>query len=363
MSKKKILMFGNEILRKKSVPVDFLEDPVEQYIQDLRDTLYHIQKEKKIGRAIAGVQIGYLKRIIYMETEEKKIVMINPQIIRKSQDTFEVWDSCFSAGLAFFGRTLRHSSITVEYVDESQELKYEEFTDDLSELFQHEIDHLEGILFTDRIIDNQIIMKSEWERLYQLPVPSDRESEKIKEIPIIECERLILRPFVPDDAAEVQRLAGDRAIADTTLNIPHPYKDGMAEEWISSHKGAFAQGQGVTFAVTGKSDRSLVGAIGLMGKTGGHQAEMGYWIGKPYWNMGFCTEAGKAILQFAFSELGLVRVHASYLSRNPASGRVMEKLGMKHEGTRRQHVRKWDNIEDLEVYGILKEEWEKAEKR
>jgi len=361
MSKKKILMLGNEILRKKSIPVDFVKDPVEQYIQDLRDTLYHFQKEKKIGRAIAGPQIGYLKRIIYMETEKNKIIMINPQIIKKSQETFEVWDSCFSADAAFFGKTLRHRVITIEYVNEHQEQRSEDFTDDLSELFQHETDHLEGILFIDHIIDNQIIMRSEWERLHQISVPSNKET--MKEIPTIECERLILRPFVPEDASEVQRLAGDRAIADTTLNIPHPYKDGMAEEWISSHKGAFAQGQGVTFAVTGKSDGSLLGAIGLMGKTGGHQAEMGYWVGKPYWNMGFCTEAGKAMLKFAFSELGLIRVHASYLSRNPASGRVMEKLGMKHEGTRRHHVRKWDKFEDLELYGILKEEWEKAENR
>lgn len=166
MSKKKILMIGNEILRKKSERINFAKDHVEHYIQDLRDTLYHIQKEKKIGRAIAGPQIGYLKRIIYMETEEKKIVMINPHIIKKSQETFEVWDSCFSADVAFFGKTIRHKAITVEYMNENKEQRHEDFMDDLSELFQHEIDHLEGILFIDHIIDNHIIMRSEWERLY-----------------------------------------------------------------------------------------------------------------------------------------------------------------------------------------------------
>ena len=166
MSKKNILMIGNEILRKTSDSIDFVKDNVEQYVQDLRDTLHHIQKEKQIGRAIAGPQIGYLKRIIYMETEEKKIVMINPHIAKKSQETFEVWDSCFSADVAFFGKTVRHKAITVEYFDEKQEKKHEDFKDDLSELFQHEIDHLEGILFTDHIIDNQIIMRTEWERLY-----------------------------------------------------------------------------------------------------------------------------------------------------------------------------------------------------
>ncbi len=179
-------------------------------------------------------------------------------------------------------------------------------------------------------------------------------------MPTFGTERLALRPFGLHDAAEVQRLAGDRAIADTTLNIPHPYKDGMAEEWISTHRDAFAKEQGLTFAVTRKSDGSLVGAISLMGIAKGHQAELGYWVGKPYWNHGFCTEAGQALLGYAFTELALLRVHASHFTRNPASGRVMQKLAMRHEGTRRQHARKWDKYEDLELYGILKKEWQEV---
>jgi [ribosomal protein S5]-alanine N-acetyltransferase len=176
-------------------------------------------------------------------------------------------------------------------------------------------------------------------------------------IPLLQTERLILRPFCMADAPEVQRLAGDRAIADTTLNIPHPYEDGMAEEWIGTHGEEFAAGRGVTWAVVQKLDRSLVGAIGFITIVARHQAELGYWMGKPYWNSGFCTEAGQSVLRFAFEQLSLVRVHARYLSRNPASGRVMQKLGMRHEGTLRQHGRKWDKLEDLELYGVLREEW------
>ena len=176
-------------------------------------------------------------------------------------------------------------------------------------------------------------------------------------IPTLETERLILRPFRLEDAADVQRLAGDRSIADTTLNIPHPYKDGMAEGWISKHQPGFEGGKGVTFAITCKTGDSLIGAIGLMGMVTGHQAELGYWIGQPYWSQGFCTEAGAAVLRYAFSELGLMRVHAGHLARNPASGRVMRKLGMQQEGVRRQHVKKWDKYDDSVVYGILKAEW------
>lgn len=168
MATKKILMIGNDALREKSEPVDLAEDDIAPFIQDLRDTLYDFQNKKQIGRAIAGPQIGYLKRIIYMEAKEKKIVMINPHITQKSEETFEVWDSCFSADVAFFGKTVRNKSITVDYINGKKEQVREKFTDDLSELFQHEIDHLDGVLFTDRIIDNQIIMRSEWEKLCQV---------------------------------------------------------------------------------------------------------------------------------------------------------------------------------------------------
>lgn len=182
-------------------------------------------------------------------------------------------------------------------------------------------------------------------------------------IPTLETERLILRPFRLEDAAEVQRLAGDRAIAATTLHVPHPYEDSMAEKWISRHQSDFENGTGVTFAITGKADGSLIGAIGLTGMTRGHQAELGYWIAQAHWGRGFCTEAGEAVLRHAFLELDLARVHASHFARNPASGKVMQKLGMQQEGLRRQHVKKWDRYDDSVIYGILKAEWLEAATR
>lgn len=172
----------------------------------------------------------------------------------------------------------------------------------------------------------------------------------------LDTERLVLRPFTLEDAIEVQRLAGHRDIASTTWNIPHPYEDGMAEEWISTHQETFEQGKGVVYAITLK-DGKLIGAISLMAMIEGHQAELGYWIGKPYWNRGYCTEAGKELLRYGFDVLGLNRIHSSYMARNPASGRVMQKLGMSYEGARKQHVKKWGVFEDLVLYGILKSDW------
>lgn len=182
----------------------------------------------------------------------------------------------------------------------------------------------------------------------------------MKTIPTLETKRLVLRPFADHDASEVQRLAGDKEVADTTTNIPHPYTEEMAEEWISKHKDEFSREEGVTFAITKKTKDSVIGAISLMKISKFHQAELGYWIGKSYWNNGFCSEAAQAVIQYAFTELSLVRIHAFHMSRNPSSGRVMQKLSMQHEGSRKLHLRKKDKLEDIELYGILKEEWIKT---
>lgn len=161
------------------------------------------------------------------------------------------------------------------------------------------------------------------------------------------------------DADDVQRLAGDRAVADTTLNIPHPYEDGRAEKWISNHADWFDCGEQAVFAITLQAGGSLIGAIGLRLRREDAKAELGYWIGREFWNQGYCTEAAEAIVRFGFEQLDLHRIYAHHFSRNPASGRVMQKLGMTHEGHLREHVRKWDDFEDLELYGLLKSEWVK----
>jgi ribosomal-protein-alanine N-acetyltransferase len=179
----------------------------------------------------------------------------------------------------------------------------------------------------------------------------------MKERPTLETTRLILRPFTVADAPDVQRLAGDREIASTTLNVPHPYEDGMAEQWIGTHQAKYERGELVNFAIVRRADNALIGAIGLQINQQHTHAELGYWIGKPYWNAGYCTEAAQAVVGYGFEVLGLHRIHASYLTRNPASGRVMQKLGMLNEGCLRQHVNKWEVFEDLAIYGILKSEY------
>jgi len=179
----------------------------------------------------------------------------------------------------------------------------------------------------------------------------------MSELPTIETERLTLRPFILADAPDVQRLAGDRNVASSTLEIPHPYKDGMAEEWIAALQVGLDRGEDVTFAIVHRDEEYLIGCAGMSIRKRDESGSMGYWIGKPYWNQGYCTEAARALLEYGFEVLGLNRVYSAHFTRNPASGRVMQKIGMKHEGTLRQDVRKWGRFEDVERYGILKSEY------
>ena len=178
----------------------------------------------------------------------------------------------------------------------------------------------------------------------------------MSEQPAIVTKRLKLRPFALDDAPEVQRLAGDRDIASTTLNIPHPYEDGVAEQWIGTHRESFEKGEEVHFAIVHGDRAFLIGAIGLIIQREHENAMLGYWVGKPYWNQGYCTEAARAVLRYGFETLGLNRIYATHFQRNPASGRVMQKIGMSPEGCQKQHVKKWDTFEDLVCYGILKKD-------
>ena len=167
----------------------------------------------------------------------------------------------------------------------------------------------------------------------------------------IESERLLLRPFRSDDAPQVQRLAGAPEIAAAVLGIPHPYPDGVAEEWIERQAADPAMHH---FAITLRDSGSLIGAIGLDVEDPHDRAELGYWIGVPYWGNGYATEAAQMVVGYAFDTLQLHRVYAFHFANNPASGAVLRKIGMTHEGTRRGHTRKGDAYLDSEGYAILR---------
>lgn len=176
--------------------------------------------------------------------------------------------------------------------------------------------------------------------------------------PDLVTSRLRLRPFEPADAPDVQRLAGSAAIATTTLTIPHPYPDGAAAEWIGTHASAWTSGRRAHYAVTERAaGDALVGTVTLALEPRHARAELGYWIAENRWGQGYASEAAAALCAYAFEQLGVHRIQAHHFLRNPASGRVMQKLGMRHEGVLRGAVRKDGLFEDLALYAVLADEW------
>ncbi len=175
-------------------------------------------------------------------------------------------------------------------------------------------------------------------------------------LPTLHTERLLLRGFTLADAPRVQSLAGAQEVASTTLTVPHPYQDGVAEAWIQGHAAGWQSGKRLSLAITTEAD-GLIGCVSLSVVPEHRHGEIGYWIGVPFWTRGFATEAAAAVLAYGFGQLGLHRIVGRYLPRNPGSGKVLRKLGMRREGTLREHLWKAGRFEDLECCAILEAEW------
>jgi RimJ/RimL family protein N-acetyltransferase len=142
----------------------------------------------------------------------------------------------------------------------------------------------------------------------------------------IRTQRLSLRPLDHADAVAMSRLAGDFDVASMTGTIPHPYSESAARAWVDR----VGQGEeGVVFAVT--RDGKLIGCSGYMPMDADH-AELGYWIGKPYWGAGYATEAVRAVIAHAFDTHGFTYIRAGHFVDNSGSRRVLGKLGFTPEG-------------------------------
>lgn len=181
----------------------------------------------------------------------------------------------------------------------------------------------------------------------------------MSELPTLRTKRLVLRPFNDADAPLVHRYAGDIKVAATTAAIPHPYEEGMAEAWIATHEASWNLGRGLVLAITVSAEDSIIGAIGFTIKPEQRSAELGYWIGVPFWGNGYCTEAARTMIGFGFSTLAFERIDAHHLGNNPASGRVMQKAGLKFQSRSRAAFNKWGEMLDIVRYGIFRSEWNK----
>lgn len=169
----------------------------------------------------------------------------------------------------------------------------------------------------------------------------------------IHTKRLNLRRIKLSDKEIITKLANDPAIAATTMRMPYPCTIEYIEAWIKKDRQSVGEDSGF-FVISLKESNEIIGVIGLEVELENERAELGYWLGLDYWNKGYCTEAAEAMLEYGFNALHLNRIWTFYIEGNSASGRVLEKIGMQHEGTLKKHIKKNGVFKDLEYYGKIK---------
>lgn len=170
----------------------------------------------------------------------------------------------------------------------------------------------------------------------------------------IGTKRLNLRRIQLSDAEIITTLANNPAIASTTMRMPYPCHIEYIENWIKKDIQAGGDNSGF-FVISQKETSNIIGVIGLEVDLENERAELGFWLGADYWNNGYCTEAAQSMLDYGFNTLHLNRIWTFYIEGNHASGRVLEKIGMEHEGTLKKHIKKNGIFKDLEYYGKFKD--------
>jgi RimJ/RimL family protein N-acetyltransferase len=168
---------------------------------------------------------------------------------------------------------------------------------------------------------------------------------------------IALEPVAPRHAEAVQALASHPDVVATT-NLPEPYPEDGAEQWIDYVQPRHEAGEEYAFAIK-NADDTLVGVTGLRSVTD-TKAELGFWIGKPYWGQGYATAAARQTLVFAFEDVGLEVVFARPLRRNAPSRRVLEKLGFEEGPVETHEHPKWDEDDKVVRCTVARAEWKQA---
>jgi peptide deformylase len=166
MPARRILQLGDPLLRAVSVPVATPEG-ANAVFEDLRATLAEFRRSHGFGRGISAVQIGEPKRLIYIELGGRAYRLRNPEFEFQSAEKFELWDDCFSFPNLLV-RLRRSTTVKLKFENDAGEVERLEAADAFSELLQHEMDHLDGVLAIDRALDaNSLCTREEWERRYR----------------------------------------------------------------------------------------------------------------------------------------------------------------------------------------------------
>ncbi len=179
-------------------------------------------------------------------------------------------------------------------------------------------------------------------------------------LPVLETERLILRPLRMADAKDLFAYAQDPQVSRHVLWHAHT-SISHSRQFIREVRRQYRSGFPSSFAIEWKAEKKMIGTIGYMWiNPDFHSCEIGYSLSRAYWNRGIMTEALKEVIRYTFETMRINRIEAMYEVDNPASGRVMEKAGMRYEGTLKQRVRNKGHYSDVRMYAILAEEFKSA---
>jgi RimJ/RimL family protein N-acetyltransferase len=173
----------------------------------------------------------------------------------------------------------------------------------------------------------------------------------------IETDRLRLRCLEERDVEGFVVLANDPLVYATTLRLPHPYRAEHARQYIEIERNGVVRGDLLLLAIALRDGDAAVGSIGLTIDWPHRRAEVGFWIGVPYWGRGLMSEALGAIVGYGFERLGLNRIWGGHFAGNEASGRVQRKVGMQQEGVLRACLRKGDVYHDDVIHAVLRADY------
>jgi RimJ/RimL family protein N-acetyltransferase len=171
-----------------------------------------------------------------------------------------------------------------------------------------------------------------------------------RRIPVLKTERLVLRALCQRDVPVIVQLAGDRRVAENTARIPHPYTAADAEGLLASINQKRSE---TVFAL--ELDGALIGMSGLDPRTNG--AELGYWLGVPFWGRGYATEAVRAVIDYGFGALGYEVLHSGARVSNPASRRVLEKCGFQWSGVKLCRIRAINSAAPIDRFRLDRRLW------
>jgi ribosomal-protein-alanine N-acetyltransferase len=178
------------------------------------------------------------------------------------------------------------------------------------------------------------------------------------DLPTLETDRLIIRPPADSDIVSMPGVFNDPDIYAYTRNIPYPYTESDAEKCLARYRRLADEGKAITLFPTLRDTGALIGLVVLVLADDEGEAELGYAIGRPWWGRGYATEASRALLDYGFEELALEEINAHAMLRNPASSRVLEKLGMRSTGVMTDACEKDGEKFDAQGFVISRAEWE-----